>query len=82
MKLHICLGKIIKKEREKLGMTQQDLANRVKRKQNAISLIESGKRGSHIKLGFYEELAKVFGLKLHELVALAEAEQKNKEEGR
>jgi len=74
MKLHICLGKIIKKEREKLGMTQQDLANRIKRKQNVISLIESGKRGSYIKLGFYEELAKIFWLKFHELVALVEAE--------
>ncbi|MDP2247261.1 MAG: helix-turn-helix transcriptional regulator [Nitrosomonadales bacterium] len=64
------LGKIVKKLREKKGLSQDELAFRTNTSAANISRIENAKHGAGQEL--LEALAKEFGYKLYELIALAE----------
>lgn len=64
------IGKTVKNLREKKGLSQDELAFRTNTSAANISRIENGKHGAGQDL--LEALAKEFGYKLYELIALAE----------
>lgn len=67
------LGETIKKLRISRHWTQDELAYRAKITAANISRIETGKHGPSTQL--LESLACVFGMKMYQLVALAEGEK-------
>lgn len=66
------LGETIKKLRDARHWTQDELAYKAKITAANISRIETGKHGPSTQL--LESLAYVFGMKMYQLVALAEGE--------
>ena len=67
------LGETLRKLREERHWTQDELADRANITAANISRIENGKHGPSVQL--LESLAHAFGLKVYQLIALAEGEQ-------
>lgn len=63
-------GNIIKKSRQKLGMTQAELGQKVDRPQSSIARLESGQLGD-THFGFIIDLAKALDMRAEDLVATA-----------
>lgn len=63
MPLQIYIGKNIKRLREKRGLTQVQLANKIGSTQPAIARLEAGKHNT--KLDYLAKIAKALGLKLY-----------------
>lgn len=63
-------GNIIKKSRQKLGITQAELGQKVDRPQSSIARLESGQLGD-THFGFILDLAKALGMPAETLVAAA-----------
>ena len=61
------LGVILRQEREKAGLTQEELAQRMNTKKSAISRIEN--HAEDIKLSTLEKFAQAIGKSLHLRVA-------------
>ena len=61
------LGVILRQEREKAGLTQEELAQRMNTKKSAISRIEN--HAEDIKLSTLEKFAQAIGKTLHLRVA-------------
>jgi XRE family transcriptional regulator, regulator of sulfur utilization len=57
----VMFGKRVRELREKLGMTQEELAHRAHRHRNYISLLERGHRG--VSLDTILAVAKALGVK-------------------
>jgi HTH-type transcriptional regulator/antitoxin HipB len=57
------IGIVLRQARESAGLTQEDLANRLKTKKTAISRIE--KHAEDIKLSTLDRVAKALGKRLH-----------------
>ncbi|MEM0174011.1 MAG: multiprotein bridging factor aMBF1 [Sulfolobaceae archaeon] len=66
-------SRIIKNAREKLGMTQKDLANKLKTSENIIKRFESGKLKPTISQA--RELEKILGVKLVVPVEIEEVKE-------
>lgn len=64
------LGRAIRRERERLGLSQEGFAERAKVHRTYISSIELGKVGVGIEVA--NGLAAALGMKLSDLVRLAE----------
>jgi transcriptional regulator with XRE-family HTH domain len=60
------VGENIKHYRERAGMTQEDLAQRLDITNSAVSLIESDKRG--VSIDKAKKLSAILGVTLDELV--------------
>lgn len=67
------IGETINKLREERRWTQEELAARANITAANISRIENGKHGPSMQL--LESLAHAFGLKIYQLIAIAEGEQ-------
>lgn len=63
-------GNIIKRSRQKLGMTQAELGQKVERPQSSIARLESGQLGD-THFGFILDLAKALEMPAENLVAAA-----------
>ena len=61
------VGIILKQMREKSGLTQEELANKLETKKSAISRIEN--HAEDIKLSTLEKYARVLGMKLQVSIA-------------
>ncbi|HWR58523.1 MAG TPA: helix-turn-helix transcriptional regulator [Thermodesulfovibrionales bacterium] len=61
------IGAVLKQAREKAGMTQEELAQRLKTKKTAISRIEN--HAEDIKLSTLEKVAHALGRKLEVKIA-------------
>jgi ribosome-binding protein aMBF1 (putative translation factor) len=57
------IGIVLRQARESAGLTQEDLANRLKTKKTAISRIEN--HAEDIKLSTLDRVAKALGKRLH-----------------
>lgn len=66
----VTLGQIIRREREKLGLSQEDFAERANVHRTYISSVELGKVNIGIEVA--QALASALDLKLSELVRKAE----------
>lgn len=66
----INFGAIIKKSRQKLGITQAELGQKVDRPQSSIARLESGQLGD-THFGFIIDLAKALDMPAENLVAAA-----------
>ena len=64
--LTLILGKNVKSYREKMGLSQEKLAEKIKVTKNTISDIETGKKFATAKT--LEKLAAVFGFEVYELL--------------
>ena len=62
----IRLGKQIKKFRNKVALTQEQLANRVKISTTHLGLVETGKR--RISLKTLQKIASVFDMKVRDIL--------------
>jgi predicted transcriptional regulator len=63
-------GNIIKKSRQKLGITQAELGQKVDRPQSSIARLESGQLGD-THFGFILDLAQALDMPAENLVAAA-----------
>lgn len=63
-------GNIIKKSRQRLGMTQAELGKKVERPQSSIARLESGQLGD-THFGFIVDLANALDMQAENLVAAA-----------
>ena len=61
------IGIVLRQARESAGLTQEDLANRLKTKKTAISRIEN--HAEDIKLSTLDRVAKALGKRLHVHIA-------------
>lgn len=61
------VGVLLREARESAGLTQEELARRLKTKKTAISRIES--HAEDIKLSTLERVAGVLGKRLHIIIA-------------
>jgi ribosome-binding protein aMBF1 (putative translation factor) len=61
------IGIVLRQARESAGLTQVDLANRLKTKKTAISRIEN--HAEDIKLSTLDRVAKALGKRLHVRIA-------------
>jgi ribosome-binding protein aMBF1 (putative translation factor) len=61
------IGIVLRQARESAGLTQEDLANRLKTKKTAISRIEN--HAEDIKLSTLDRVAKALGKRLHVRIA-------------
>ena len=61
------IGIVLRQARESAGLTQEDLANRLKTKKTAISRIEN--HAEDIKLSTLDRVAKALGKRLQILIA-------------
>ena len=63
-------GNMIKKSRQKLGMTQAELGQKVDRPQSSIARLESGQLGD-THFGFIIDLANALDMRAEDIVATA-----------
>ena len=60
------LGKRIKRQRKKVGLSQEQLAVKIRVTQTHISLVETGKRKA--SMGTLKKIASALGVKVNELI--------------
>jgi transcriptional regulator with XRE-family HTH domain len=63
------LGSTLKKERERIGLTQEELANKANLHRTYIGFVERGERAPNVESLI--KLSKGLGLKAHELLEKA-----------
>lgn len=68
----MAVGRLVRERRLALGMTQAKLAAAADLTQEAISMIERGRRGRRIRLRTAKNLAQALGMSLDDLLSSSE----------